>query len=253
MPSTQQSRTALSYLAVVALSVLALQTVVVIAHEFTHSTVAWLLGQMDSPGDIIWGNPFTLSGWDEGVEYHRLFAAGQLTEAAIIGVSPLLLHAGIVSCGLALLVRGRPRNRWAFHALYWFVVTNLMELIAYLLMRAFASGGDTGIFNRGMQLNPWFLFCLGNLALAAWLGVLFGKVLPRMNARFAAENPLGQWLILGLTAFVLFLWGSGLRIVLYVYPDPQWLFGLLGFAAFGAALALCQPSRPWMARRTQAR
>lgn len=72
-----------------------------------------------------------------------------------------------------------------------------------------------------------------------------------MNARFAAGNPLGQWLILGLTAFALFVWGSGLRVVLHVYPDPQWLFGLLGFAAFGAALALCNPSRPWMAQRTQ--
>lgn len=252
MSSMQQARTAFSYLAAVVLSFLALQTVVVIAHEFTHSTVAWLLGDMDSPKDIIWGNPFTLSGWDEGVEYSRLFATGRLTEAAIIGVSPLLLHAGIVSGGLALLVRGRPRNRWAFHALYWFVAANLMELIAYILMRAFASGGDTGIFNRGLGLNPWLLFCLGNLALAVWLWALFGKALPRMNARFAAGNPLGQWLILGLTAFALFVWGSGLRVVLHVYPDPQWLFGLLGFAAFGAALALCKPSRPWMSRRTQA-
>ncbi len=46
-----------------------------------------------------------------------------------------------------------------------------------------------------------------------------------------------------LDRFFLFLWGSGIRVVCYVYPDPQWMFGLLGFATFGVVLAACNPCR----------
>lgn len=38
-----------------------------------------------------------------------------------------------------------------------------------------------------------------------------------------------------MTAFILFLWGSGMR-AMSTYPDPQWVFGLTGLAAFVAVL-----------------
>ncbi|MBU1040918.1 MAG: hypothetical protein KKF77_07465 [Proteobacteria bacterium] len=249
MPTSVRFRDATTYALIVVVSFAALQTVVVLSHEFTHSTMAWLLGHMDSPLDIIWGNPLTMTGWDEGVGYRDMFATGQLVDAAIIGVCPLVMHWTIVVFGLALLRRGRPRGRWSFHFLYWFVVANLMELIAYILMRAFAQHGDVGLFNRGLGLNPWFIFVGGSAALAYALAVLFGRAMPNLCMQFAHGNRPAQWLILLLTAFALFLWGSGLRVVLYVYPDPQWQFGLLGFACFGAALVACAPSRPWLIRR----
>ena len=43
------------------------------------------------------------------------------------------------------------------------------------------------------------------------------------------------WAILLMAAFILFMWGSGMR-AMSTYPDPQWVFGLLGLAAFGAVL-----------------
>ena len=251
MPTSVRFRDATTYALIVVASFAALQTVVVLSHEFTHSTMAWLLGHKDSPLDIIWGNPLLMTGWDEGVEYTKMFAAGQLVDAAIIGVCPLVMHWTIVILGLALLRRDRPRGRWLFHFLYWFVVANLMELIAYLLMRAFASHGDVGLFNRGLGLNPWFVFVGGTAALAYALFVLCTRALPLLCAQFGQGNRPAQWSILLLTAFALFLWGSGLRVVLYVYPDPQWQFGLLGFACFGAMLVACAPSRPWLMRRMQ--
>lgn len=249
MPTTHRLRDAITYAFIIVASFAALQTVVVISHEFTHSTMAWLLGHMDSPKDIIWGNPLLMTGWDEGVGYNRMFEAGQLVDAAIIGVCPLVMHWTVVILGLALMSRNRPRGRWLFHFLYWFVVANLMELIAYILMRAFASHGDIGLFNRGLGLDPWYVFVAGNAALAYALFVLCTRALPRLNAHFALGNRPAQWCILTLTAFALFVWGSGLRLVLYVYPDPQWAFGLLGFASFGAMLVACAPSRPWFIRR----
>lgn len=229
-----------------------LQALLVVMHEFTHSTVAWILGYMRSPLGIVWGNPLMMTGWDEGVHYSELFASGHLTAAAIIGVSPLVVHTAIATLGLVLLQKnGMWQRKWLAHTLFWFVVANFMEIIAYIVMRAFSTHGDVGIFNRGLGLSPWIIFIAGSLALVAGLSVLFRKILPRIYAVFARGNRLNEWCILVMTAFLLFVWGSGLRVVLYVYPDPQWMFGLLGFAAFGLILGVCNPSRAWVIRRTR--
>lgn len=229
---------------IVLVTFIIMQAIVVIIHEHTHSTVAWILGYMRSPFDIIWGNPLTLTGWDEGVHYKELFSSGHLTAAAIIGVSPLIVHTGIVIMGLVLLQMERMRKRkWLFHMLYWFLIAHYMELIAYITMRAFAIHGDIGIFNRGMGLSPWVIFTAGSLAVAAGLYILFKKILPEMYTVFAQGNRLNQWMILIMTCFILFIWGSGMRVILYSYPDPQWMFGLLGPAAFALVLITCRPQQ----------
>ena len=229
---------------IVLFSFFILQTVLILMHEFTHSTVAWLFGDMDNPFGIVWGNPLMMTGWDEGVHYSKLFPQpGNATEA-VIGVSPLLVHALMVIAGLYLLQRpAMMKRKWTFHFVYWFIVANFMELAAYIVMRAFASGGDTGHFDHGLNISAWYLFVIGSLLLAVGLVILFRKVMPKLFALFAADNFATRWAILGLTAFIIFLWGSGIRVVCYIYPDPQWLFGLTGFAAFGAVLFLCRPDR----------
>ena len=40
---------------------------------------------------------------------------------------------------------------------------------------------------------------------------------------------------MALTAFIIFLWGSGIRVLAYV-PGPQRLFGLAGVAGFSLCL-----------------
>jgi hypothetical protein len=40
-----------------------------------------------------------------------------------------------------------------------------------------------------------------------------------------------HWIVVCFTAFILFLWGSGLRIMSR-YPDRQWKWGLIGVFAF---------------------
>jgi len=228
---------------IVVVTFIALQSVVVVMHEFTHSTVAWALGYMKSPLDIVWGNPFMMTGWDEGVNYSELFSSSHSVAEAIIGASPLVVHTIIIILGFVLMQRkGITEKKWLFHIIYWFVIANFMEVIAYITMRAFAIHGDVGHFNHGLNISPWFVFIIGNLAVVAGLYFLFIKILPQMYAVFAPGNRLNQWMILFMTCFLLFIWGSGLRVVLYVYPDPQWMFGLLGFAAFGVVLGTCRPS-----------
>jgi hypothetical protein len=243
MFASQKVFDTLSYCVVVVVTLSILHSATVVMHEFTHSTVAWLIGYMPSPLSIVWGNPLTMRGWDEGVPYHRLFPSSGNPAEAIIGGSPLAVHTILVVVGLVLLQRqGIAAKKWTLHALYWFTITNLSELISYIAMRPFDPGGDTGHFNRGVALSPWILFVAGSFLLVLALYILFAKALPLMNEVFAKGNRLTEWAILAITAFDLFLWGSGIRVI-STYPDPQWVFGLSGLAAFVFVMFACNRVR----------
>lgn len=209
---------------------LALQSIIVVAHEYAHSTSAWLLAYTPTPNTVIWGNAVTMRGWDEGVPYDRLFpTGGNLSEAAIGGM-PLLMHAVFVVVALYFLQRpASTARRPLFYVIYWFVVVNLAELVSYIVMRPFAGSGDTGRFNQGLRLSPWFLFVTGTLFLVIALSVLLRRVMPRLDV-VAGGSRMKHWIVVWMTAFIMFLWGSGLRII-SLYPDRQWKFGLIGVVA----------------------
>lgn len=214
----------------------ALQAVIILAHEYAHSTSAWLLGYTPTPLTVIWGNLVTTRGWDEGVPYNQLFPSGNNPAEAVIGGIPLLMHVVFVVGGLYFLQRPKStQRRPLFYAVYWFVVINLAELVAYLVMRPFAGSGDTGRFNEGLGLSPWFLFVAGTVFIVIALRVLLGRVMPRLDV-VASGSRIKHWIVVWMTAFILFLWGSGLRIM-SLYPDRQWRWGVVGiFAFFGWVL-----------------
>jgi len=252
MTDYREIRGAVIYSAIVLATFFSFQAIVIVIHEFTHSITAYLLGAMPSPFSIVWGNFFTMTCWDEGVLYSRLWATGLGVDGAITGVMPLVVHTILISCGLYLLLsRVMLRHKWGFHLVFWFIVANMMELFAYMPLRAFASNGDTGNFNHGLGLNPWLLFFFGTILVLVLLYYLLLRVLPGMYVVVARGSRVIKIVILGFSAFAIFIWGSGLRVVLYVYPDPQWMMGLAGFAAFGLAIWLCRPDMPWVREREQ--
>ena len=79
---------------------LVLQTFIVIAHEFAHSTSAWLLGYTPSPFTVVWGNPITMKGWDEGIPYDQLFPMRGNFAEAVIGGMPLFLRPIVSSSSI---------------------------------------------------------------------------------------------------------------------------------------------------------
>jgi hypothetical protein len=209
----------------------ALQAIVVVTHEYTHSTAAWLLGYTATPFTVIWGNLLTIRGWDEGVPYDQVFRSPAHPAEAVIGGIPLLMHAVFATLGLYLLQQRLPtRRKLLFYAVYLFVVVNLTELVSYILMRPFAGSGDTGRFNEGLGLSPWPLFVIGTALLALAFGVLLIRVMPRLDQALGRSRTR-HWIVVCFTAFVMFLWGSGLRIM-SLYPDRQWKWGLVGMFAF---------------------
>lgn len=241
MSTKQNHSQSVHYLLITIATFLVLQSCVVVLHEFTHSTTAWLLGEMKSPLDIVWGNPITMTGWDEGVEYRRMFATGDNWQAAIIGFCPIIMHTLAISICI-LLMRGNwlVERKWLFHTVYWYCIVNFMELIAYVYMRAFSGHGDIGNFDRGVGISPWWIFVLGSLVLTWGLWLYFQYCLPRLQRLFARNNRELEWVILILSSFILFLWGSGIRVMAYV-SGPQWLFGLMGVPAFLFTIYLFRP------------
>ena len=209
------------------------QTIIVLLHEYAHSSAAWLLGYSSTPFTVVWGNPLTMRGWDEGVSYDQLFSSSVNPAESVIGGIPLLMHAVFAALGLILLLRSRVRrSRLPFLLVYWFVVANLAELVAYLWMRPFIPTGDTGRFNAGLGLTPWPLFLVGTVLLFVALALLVCRAIPVLD-QVAGEEGRWHWMNVLFTGFFIFLWASGFRILL-LYPDPQWRWGLIGFAAFGA-------------------
>lgn len=229
----------------------ALQSVVILAHEYAHSTAAWLLGYIPSPLTVIWGNLLTTRGWDEGVPYDRLFPSAGHPAEAVIGGIPLLMHTVFVVAGLYLLQRSPSiRHRLWFYTIYLFVVINLAELIAYLVMRPFAGSGDTGRFNEGLRLSPWFLFVAGTAFIVLALCILLGRVMPKLEMVTGGSQTKHR-IIVWFTAFILFLWGSGLRIM-SLYPDRQWKWGLVGVVGFFAWVLANNLRTSWTSVQTGA-
>lgn len=235
------------YAAIVLATYFSLQAVIVILHEHLHSTTAYLLGHLTSPFAIVWGNPLTLDGWDEGVSYSALFSSGFSTDAAVIAMMPLLFHAGVVTGGLYLLHSpALVKNTWGFHFIFWLVIMNLMELIAYMPMRAFALNGDIGNINHGLGLSPWRLFFPGTLLILTCLFLLFGRVLPRANVILAVGSRPVRYVILVLAAFFVFDWRSIFRVVLLPFPSSGWIIGFAGVIAGALVIILCRPDLPWV-------
>ena len=218
----------------------ALQALMIVLHEFAHSTTAWALGYTPTPLTVVWGNIVTMQGWDEGVPYDALFSGrGHVAEAAI-GGAPLLMHMLFVVAFTIWLRRAAMTSRpAAFFAGYWFLVLNLAELVAYLWMRPFIATGDTGRFNQGMNLPPWVLFAGGSVFLAGALSIFHARIMPKVGAAVSGRG-LASAAIIVATGFVLFLLASGLRF-LALYPDPLWRVGLIGLALFVAWLVVELP------------
>lgn len=232
----------LPYLAISIATFLVLQGVGIVMHEFTHSFTAWSLGIMAEPLAIEWGNPIMMTGWDEGVSYRRLFADGFRTKPALAGIMPLVMHTVFIYICITLMKGNRlVKHRWAYNAVFWFTTVHFMELVAYVYMRAFSGHGDIGNFDKGMEISPWWVFIIGSAALTWGLWSFYNIPLKRLIGLFGQGNKSTEWAILGLTSFIIFLWGSGIRVMAYV-PGPQWMFGLMGFVGFGLTLWLCRPT-----------
>jgi len=242
-------RNGIVYAMIAAATYFIFQSVIVIIHEHIHSTTAFLLGRMQNPLTIVWGNPLTLDGWDEGVSYSHLFNTGLGADAAIIAVMPLVFHAIVVTAGMCILLSPTlANNKWSFHLVFWFIIVNLMELIAYMPLHAFAVNGDIGNINHGLGLSPRVLFFSGTILILLLLGILFFRILPRANVIIAGDSRSVRYALLFLAAFFVFDWRSIFRVILLPPTSVGWETGSIALIACILVILLCRPGLAWVRR-----
>jgi hypothetical protein len=106
----------------------------------------------------------------------------------VIGGIPLFMRAVFAALGLYLLQQRLPtRRKLIFYAVYLFVLVNLSELVAYILMRPFAGSGYTGRFNEGLMLSPPPLFVVGTV-LSARFWSASTQVFGHVHGGYGREN-----------------------------------------------------------------
>jgi len=136
------------------ISIVAAFDISTLAHEWTHATVAWLLGHKDNPFHIYYGD-WSLLNVNEAVDYRSLFATGQGTAASAIGISALITNAVLFIASLHWLSRKSVNQRkWLYLLLYWFALMNISELYSYIPLRTFAPTGDIRNFVTGLAISP---------------------------------------------------------------------------------------------------
>jgi hypothetical protein len=179
-------------------------------HEWSHSTVAYLLGVLKtSPLDIYYGQDWTMRGIsaiDDPVVYPHLMATGNNAAAGMISIAGPLMNVFLAVLALALLFLPRVRrSSLAFFLVFWVALHNIAQVWSYIPLRSVLyDGGDLYYFETAFSLSPWLVTFVGTLLLIAAFALLFLSVFPslclQLNLTLAEKTAL--FALLWFTAFV---------------------------------------------------
>ena len=221
----------------------------VLLHEWTHGTTAWMFGCKDSPFDIQYGG-WTLSNVDENINYKLLFSTEKGFVASMIAVSALLMNALLFILSIILLSRKTiQRKRWFFHFFYWFAVMNIGELFSYIPVRTFViNRGDVGHFTYGLNLSPWVVFVPGIFLVAWGLWYIIKRETPRFYHLMALSSVLWRHIHFIILVFVIFFWFGSSAFYDYGMNSLWSLWSLVSVLMGVVVFIICNPSSEWVKR-----
>jgi hypothetical protein len=205
---------------VTVVTVIAAHHIMVLFHEWSHSTVGWLFGYKAQPFDIIYGD-WTLFHAEEDIDYEPIFRSYPW-KASLIAVAALVMNVLLYLLSQAGLRRSATqRSPFLTQALFWFAVFNLAELYSYMPLRAFSPNGDVGHFETGLGIPAWVGFVFGTPLVAWQLVILLTKSLPITYISLELRSTVSKIAYSFLTASIVFgLYGSA-PIFYYSVLAPQ--------------------------------
>ena len=217
----------LIYILVTAITLFTSRHLMILIHEWTHSSVAWILGQKERPFDIHYGD-WTLLNVDEKVDYEMLFSIGKGQTASIIAVSALVANLGVFLLCTRLLSREAiQQHKWIYQLIFWFAVSNIGELFSYVPIRTFVGDrGDVGHFVVGLGISPWIAFLIGSFIVSTGLWYLFTRELPNFYQVMSISTRVPQRIYMGLVIFVIFFWYGASAFHDYGAGDMRSLWSL---------------------------
>jgi hypothetical protein len=224
----------LAFFGVAVVLLLVARHVMVLCHEWTHGTAAWLSGYKDSPFDIYYGD-WTLLHVDEDVDYARIMGDGKGWLVSLIASSALITNTLLFLLSTFLLSRKYSRWSWPVNLfVFWFGVVNIAELFSYVPLRVFLSG-DIHNFVTGLDISPWFVLVPGTTLVGFGLSRVFGRDLTTVIRATGLSGLTGQRLLLGFLMFTIFwFYGGGLDAF---FPWENSL-GFQLWVSFSAALGV---------------
>ena len=190
--------------------------VVLFAHEYAHSFIAWALGWKRNPLALNYAHP-TLTvlllqlGINQNVNEVPIFASGHGFQAALISVAGALLGNGFITLPLSRWLyryaRKHDAAEWGIFA-YWITVASIGNFIDYVPVRLFVTGRDLDqdmyAVEQGLQWSPWILlFVLGPPTVVA-IAFFFVRIEPESLRWFFPESRSKRIFVAVLTAFLLF-------------------------------------------------
>jgi hypothetical protein len=198
---------AMVYTFITLITLFATRHLMVLLHEWTHSSIAWILGHKERPFAIHYGT-WTLLEVDEAVDYAVLYTAGEGGTAALIAVSALLVNLALFLFCLRLLSMVKiQQQRWLYQLIFWFAVMNIGELFSYIPVRTFVGNrGDVGHLIHGVGISPWSVFLPGSLVIGGGLWYLLKGELENFYQIMSLSVGMPRRIYLGLTLFVIFFW-----------------------------------------------
>ncbi|MEW6141925.1 MAG: hypothetical protein AB1597_02060 [Chloroflexota bacterium] len=208
--------------------------VMVLCHEWTHGTVAWISGYKDSPFAIYYGD-WTLLHVDEDVDYGRIMADGKGWLVSLIASSALVTNTLLFLLSTFLLSGCSARWPWPARLfVFWFGVVNIAELFSYVPMRVFFSG-DIRNFVTGLNISPWLVLVPGTILVGFGLSRVFGHDLPLVIRTTGLSGRVWQRLFLGVLMFAVFwFYGGGLDAFFPWENSP----GFQAWVTFSAVLGV---------------
>ena len=207
-------------------ALLVTHAMVLLQHEYAHSTTAWVLhanalpgagggrgdaaGFMTNPLAILYGhldlpNILLQLDMDEGVDYGAMFKAGHGFAAAMIALAGWMSNFLFYLVCASVLKRYPHRLRPAgLLFLLWVALMECANLWSYAPVRIITPLYDMGTIARGLDISSWTLFPFLVLptVLVAWH--FFGALTPRVLARACGDDVLRRAFATAIACFIYF-------------------------------------------------
>ena len=204
-------RSDLQFAMLTAVALLITHAVAFMLHEYSHATLAWLLGFKDNPLALHYGH-FDLSNLllqqdiDENVDYGPIFASGHGFDAAMIALAGPGFGNGVLYIVCALVLR-RQVSRMrpaAVLFVFWLSLMACGNLWSYPPVRTITTHGDMALIARGLGISDWTLFPFVVIPSlwAAW--DFFARVMPLVLHRIYDDDVLRRVFMTAVACFIFF-------------------------------------------------
>ncbi|WP_250487045.1 hypothetical protein [Caballeronia sp. GaOx3] len=224
-------------------------------HEYAHSITAWLFGYKLHPFDIDyggfnWKNVLFVDGIDENVNYFLIYLFGDKFAIGMIAfagpfIATLLLYFASLRLIHSAQLKSRP---YLFYFLLWVNVTNLSELISYVLLRSVTKHGDLGHIEFAWGISQWLVFSVGCILLSIATWKFFSRTI--VDLYFVAGAKQVPFKLFFVLLFSIYLFAYPAARVLLENND----FFSMGMSVLFCILApvvvvVCWPGRDWVKER----